>query len=117
VAAKNTCDRDPPVASSARSGPGFDFLEGVGHELAEQADRAHPEHHCPGHRAMRPTGVTDRLGCSRPATPCWTCAQGRAAGAGVVVGVLTGAQTADELAGEHPTHVLAGVAALPDLLR
>jgi phosphonatase-like hydrolase len=41
---------------------------------------------------------------------------GRAAGAGLVNGVLTGAQEAAELSAEAPTHVLGGVANLPALL-
>ena len=41
---------------------------------------------------------------------------GRAAGACLVIGVLTGGQTAAELRAEEPTHVLAGVAELPALL-
>jgi phosphoglycolate phosphatase-like HAD superfamily hydrolase len=41
---------------------------------------------------------------------------GRAAGAGLVIGVLTGAQGAAELGDEAPTQVLAGVADLPALL-
>lgn len=41
---------------------------------------------------------------------------GHATGAGIVVGVLSGRQTAEELCAEHPTHVLDGVHQLPTLL-
>jgi phosphoglycolate phosphatase len=42
---------------------------------------------------------------------------GHAAGAGLVVGVLTGAQDAADLRAEAPTQVLSGVAELPAFLR
>lgn len=41
---------------------------------------------------------------------------GRRAGAGIVVGVLTGAHDRAELAAVPPTHILGSVAELPDLL-
>ncbi|PSL44580.1 hypothetical protein B0I31_1284 [Saccharothrix carnea] len=41
---------------------------------------------------------------------------GLAAHAGIVAGVLTGAQTRAELSAEHPTHVLGGVHEIPALL-
>lgn len=68
------------------------------------------------HRAMQLTGVTDPARVLAAGDTVLDVRAGHAAKAGVVVGVLTGAQTAAELAAEHPTHVLAGVAALPDLL-
>lgn len=67
-------------------------------------------------RAMELTGVTDPAAVLVAGDTVLDVRAGLAAGAGLVVGVLTGAQTAAELAAEHPTHVLAGVALLPELL-
>lgn len=68
-------------------------------------------------RAMSLTGVTDPKRVLAAGDTALDMRAGRAARAGMVVGVLTGAHTAGELAAEHPTHVLTGVAALPGLLR
>ncbi|MBW0104221.1 phosphonatase-like hydrolase [Pseudonocardia sp. KRD291] len=66
--------------------------------------------------AMRVTGVGDPAEVLVAGDTVLDVRAGRAAGAGLVVGVLTGAQTREELAAEHPTHVLDGVADVPGLL-
>ncbi|WP_219418350.1 phosphonatase-like hydrolase [Pseudonocardia nigra] len=67
-------------------------------------------------RAMRLTGVADPARVLAAGDTALDVRAGHAAGAGMVVGVLSGAQTADELAPERPTHLLAGVHELPGLL-
>lgn len=66
--------------------------------------------------AMRRTGVADPANVLAAGDTALDIRAGRAAGAAMVVGVLSGAQTAEELAGEHPTHILESVAALPAVL-
>ena len=67
-------------------------------------------------RAMELTGVTDPAQVLAAGDTVLDVRAGRAAGAGMVVGVLSGAQTRDELTAEGPTHVLASVADVPPLL-
>lgn len=67
-------------------------------------------------RAMELTGVTDPAAVLVAGDTVLDIRAGLAAGAGLVVGVLTGAQTEAELAAEHPTHILAGVRLLPGLI-
>ncbi|MGX7827878.1 phosphonatase-like hydrolase [Actinokineospora sp. 24-640] len=69
------------------------------------------------HRAMELTGVTDPARVLAAGDTTLDIRAGRAARAGIVAAVLTGAQTRAELEAEHPTHVLRGVRELPDLLR
>ncbi|WP_405796105.1 phosphonatase-like hydrolase [Streptomyces sp. NBC_01506] len=68
------------------------------------------------HRAMELTGAPTVRRVLVAGDTALDVRAGIAAGAGFVVGVLTGAQTRTELAAEHPTHVLDGVAAIPALL-
>lgn len=68
------------------------------------------------HRAMGLTGVDDPARVLAAGDTVLDVAAGRNARAGHVVGVLTGAQSRDELVAAGPTHVVSGVAALPDLL-
>jgi phosphonatase-like hydrolase len=68
-------------------------------------------------RAMELTGVTDPAHVLVAGDTVLDVRAGRTAGAGLVVGVLTGAQSRDELAAENPSHVLAGVREIPGLLR
>lgn len=68
------------------------------------------------HRAMQLTGVTDPAEVVAAGDTVLDVRAGRAAQAGVVVGVLTGAQTRDELVAAGPTHVLAGVREIPGVL-
>ncbi|GAA3850719.1 phosphonatase-like hydrolase [Saccharothrix violaceirubra] len=68
------------------------------------------------HRAMALTGTTDPADVLVAGDTVLDVRAGRAADAGYVVAVLTGAQTKAELSAEHPTHVLAGVRDVPTLL-
>lgn len=67
-------------------------------------------------RAMALAGVDDPARVLAAGDTVLDVEAGAAAGAGWVVGVLTGAQTRAELAAAGPTHVLDGVADLPELL-
>ncbi|AXB41748.1 phosphonatase-like hydrolase [Amycolatopsis albispora] len=67
------------------------------------------------HRAMELTGVTDPGEVLTAGDTALDIQAGRAAGAAMVVGVLSGAQTRTELAAEHPTHIVADVTRLPVL--
>jgi len=67
-------------------------------------------------RAMELTGVTDPSRVLVAGDTVLDVRAGLAARAGIVVGVLTGGQTEPELAADHPTHILAGIHQLPDLL-
>jgi phosphoglycolate phosphatase len=67
-------------------------------------------------RAMGLTGVTVPARVLVAGDTVLDVRAGHAAGAGIVVAVLTGAQTADELAAEHPTRLLDGVRELPGLV-
>jgi phosphoglycolate phosphatase len=67
-------------------------------------------------RAMALTGVDDPGAVLAAGDTVLDVEAGRAAGAGLVVGVLTGGQTRAELEAAGPTHVLDGVAGLPTLL-
>lgn len=69
------------------------------------------------HRAMALADVTDPARVLAAGDTVLDVRAGRAARAGLVVGVLTGAQNRAELAAEHPTHVVPGVRDLPALLR
>ncbi|WP_405851255.1 phosphonatase-like hydrolase [Streptomyces sp. NBC_00090] len=69
------------------------------------------------HRAMEIVGVTDPAEVLVAGDTALDIRAGRAARAGVVAGVLTGAQSCEELTAERPTHVLDGVADIPALLR
>ncbi|MFP5021695.1 phosphonatase-like hydrolase [Pseudonocardia phyllosphaerae] len=69
------------------------------------------------HRAMELTGVTDPAAVLTAGDTVLDVEAGRNAGAALVVGVLSGAQTRDELGAASPTHVLGGVADLPALLQ
>ena len=100
------------------------LLEAVGWRVGEQLDAVvcasevaagRPTPHLI-QRAMELTGVTDPARVAVAGDTALDVQAGLAAGAGVVAGVLTGAQTAEELAAEHPTHVIAGVHLLPELL-
>ncbi|GAA5173399.1 phosphonatase-like hydrolase [Pseudonocardia eucalypti] len=66
--------------------------------------------------AMRRTGVDNPANVLAAGDTVLDIRAGRAAGAAMVVGVLSGAQTAEELAGEHPTHILGSLAELPSVL-
>ncbi len=68
------------------------------------------------HRAMELTGVTDPVAVLAAGDTALDVRAGHAAGAGMVVGVLSGAQTAEELAAELPSVLLGSVAELPELL-
>lgn len=68
------------------------------------------------HRAMELTGVSDPAEVLAAGDTVLDVRAGLAARAGVVVGVLTGAQSRAELAAEQPTHVLDGVRDIPALL-
>lgn len=65
---------------------------------------------------MRRTGVTDPGAVLVAGDTVLDVQAGLAAKAGIVVGVLSGAQTRAELAAEHSTHVLGSVAEVPALL-
>jgi phosphoglycolate phosphatase len=67
-------------------------------------------------RAMELTGVTDRSAVAVVGDTVLDIRAGLAVGAGMVIGVRSGAQNAGELAGARPTHLLDSVADLPDLL-
>lgn len=67
-------------------------------------------------RAMALTAVADPAQVLVAGDTVLDIESGRAAGAGVVVGVLTGAQTRAELEAAGPTDVVPGVADLPALL-
>jgi len=67
-------------------------------------------------RAMELTGVVDHSRVLVAGDTVLDIRSGHAARAGVVVGVLTGAQTAAELAAAEPTHIVQTVAVLPELL-
>ncbi|MFI6416149.1 HAD family hydrolase [Streptomyces sp. NPDC050842] len=69
------------------------------------------------HGAMELTGVTDPAEVLVAGDTALYIRAGHAARAGIVVGVLTGAQTRDELTAERPTHILEGVSELPAVLR
>jgi phosphoglycolate phosphatase len=66
--------------------------------------------------AMRRTGVTAPGAVLTAGDTVLDVQAGRAAKAGIVVAVLSGAQTRAELEPEQPTHVLGSVAELPELL-
>jgi phosphoglycolate phosphatase-like HAD superfamily hydrolase len=66
--------------------------------------------------AMLRTGVTDPARVLVAGDTVLDVRAGRAAGAGLVVAVLTGAQDAVELRAEGPSQVSGGVADLPALL-
>lgn len=68
------------------------------------------------HRAMALTGVDEPAAVLAAGDTVLDVEAGRAAGAGLVVGVLSGAGSREELAAAGPTHVLGGVADLPALL-
>ncbi|UZN02871.1 phosphonatase-like hydrolase [Cellulomonas sp. S1-8] len=67
-------------------------------------------------RAMELTGVSDARQVLAAGDTVLDVLAGRAAGAGWVVAVLSGAQTREELVIEHPTHVLDDVTGIPALL-
>ncbi|QJY49384.1 phosphonatase-like hydrolase [Pseudonocardia broussonetiae] len=67
-------------------------------------------------RAMELTGVTEPARVLVGGDTVLDVRAGHAAGAGLVVGVLTGGQTRAELAAEHPTEIVDGVADLPALI-
>jgi phosphonatase-like hydrolase len=68
------------------------------------------------HRAMRLTGVDDPATVLTAGDTVLDVRAGQAATAGMVVAVLSGAQTRDELAAARPTHILSGVRDIPALL-
>ena len=67
-------------------------------------------------RAMELTGVADPAQVLTAGDTVLDVQAGRAAGAGLVVGVLSGAQSRAELTAEGPTHVLDDVTGIPALL-
>lgn len=67
-------------------------------------------------RAMELTGVTDPDGVLAAGDTALDVLAGRAAGAAFVIGVLSGAQTRDELRRANPTHIIDSLADLPRLL-
>lgn len=69
------------------------------------------------HEAMRRCGVTNPAAVMVVGDTPADLQAGQAAGAGWVVGVLSGAHGAESLRSHAPTHLLASVARLPDLLR
>lgn len=68
------------------------------------------------HAAMARLGVTDPARVLVAGDTVLDVRAARAAGAGLVIGVLSGAQEAAELQAEGPAQVLGGVAELPALL-
>ncbi|RZQ62405.1 phosphonatase-like hydrolase [Amycolatopsis suaedae] len=68
------------------------------------------------HRAMKLAGVTDPGRVLAAGDTVLDIQAGHAARAGHVVGVLSGAQTRDELAAGHPTHIVEHAGLLPELL-
>lgn len=66
--------------------------------------------------AMALTGVDDPARVLVAGDTVLDVRAGRATGAGIVIGVLTGGQSAAELTSAGPTHVLSGVAEIPRLL-
>lgn len=68
------------------------------------------------HRAMELTGVGDPGRVLAAGDTVLDVRAGHAARAGMVVAVLSGAQTRAELEPEHPTHVVEDLSTLPDLL-
>jgi phosphoglycolate phosphatase len=66
---------------------------------------------------MESTGATDPAHVLVAGDTVLDVRAGRAAGAGFVDGVLTGARTRDEPAAENAGHLLAGVREIPGLLR
>ena len=68
------------------------------------------------HRAMELTGVDDPARVLAAGDTVLDIRAGHAARAGIVIGVLSGAQTRAELSVERPTHMLAGVHEIPALL-
>lgn len=66
---------------------------------------------------MRLTGVTDPARVAAAGDTALDIKAGLAAHAGIVAGVLTGAQTEPELRAAGATHLLAGVRDLPGLVR
>ncbi|MCX4791696.1 HAD-IA family hydrolase [Streptomyces sp. NBC_01221] len=90
-----------------------DHLDAV--VCASEVPAGRPEPHMI-HRAMELTGVTDRTTVLVAGDTALDIRAGHAARATTVIGVLTGAQTRDELAAEHPTHILDGVHQIPALL-
>jgi phosphoglycolate phosphatase len=92
------------------------LLDALGWRVGEQLDGVvcasevavgRPQPHLI-HRAMELTGVADPAEVLAAGDTVLDVRAGRTAHAGMAVGVLTGAQTRDELAPEEPTHVLAG---------
>lgn len=69
------------------------------------------------HEAMRSAGVTDPAQVLAAGDTVLDIQAGLAAGAGIVAGVLSGAQTDSELRTAGATHIVAGVSGLPDLVR
>ncbi|XVV15052.1 phosphonatase-like hydrolase [Actinoplanes sp. CA-131856] len=69
------------------------------------------------HRAMALTDVDDPAQVLAAGDTALDIRAGRAAGAAMVVAVLSGAQTRAELEREQPTHILDSVADLPRQLR
>lgn len=67
-------------------------------------------------RAMELTGVRDVRRVLTAGDTVRDLEEGTNAGAGFVVGVLTGSQTAEELGAVRHTHLLPGVAQIPDLI-
>jgi phosphoglycolate phosphatase len=68
------------------------------------------------HEAMRLTGVDDPASVLAAGDTELDIRAGRAAQAGMIVGVLTGAQTREELERAEPTHILHSLAELPELI-
>ena len=69
------------------------------------------------HRLMTLTGVTDPARVAKVGDTPVDIAQGHAARCGLVVAVTSGSHTADQLARHHPTHLVADLRALRELLR
>jgi phosphoglycolate phosphatase len=67
------------------------------------------------HEAMRRTGVTDPAEVAAAGDTVLDIQAGLAAEAGIVAGVLTGAQSEEELRAAGATHLLGGVRDLPSL--
>lgn len=88
-------------------------LDGV--VCAAEVGGGRPEPHMI-HRAMALTAVTDPAAVLVAGDTVLDIDAGHAAGAAIVAGVLTGAQTRPELSAARPTHILAGVRDVPALL-
>lgn len=102
---------DPLLTSLGWSVP--EVLDGVVCASEVAAGRPAPDMI---NRAMELVGIDDPRQVLAAGDTVLDVRAGHAAGAGVVIGVLSGAQTTADLTPEHPTRLLDSVADLPALL-